>query len=181
MPSTIPQRRVAQRSKRPTGFSPAQQARYRRRVQRAWQAHCQRAGEDPADLPAHDTWYRRQLLACLQVFTTKQCDRVEDYDHLMLHFAQLAGDDAQVAYFSAAAERRHLKAIADILRRNDRPVAYAAAIAERMGFGQDLSNIPAANLRKLRIALHKDLIRHHHAPAWSTVPPPAPRSAAQEA
>lgn len=87
-------------------FTPGQQSKYRPLVERAWQAHCLRTGQNPDVDSAHETWYRQQLMDACGIYSTRQANPVQDYDVISLHFAEIAGDDKAIAYFSKASERR---------------------------------------------------------------------------
>ncbi len=135
-----------------------QQSKYRPLVERAWQWTCLRADTNPAVDSARETWYRKQLLDACGIYTTLQADPVKDYDTLMLHFAVIAGDQAAIAYFSSAAERRLLHNIRRSIESGVVTEAYVQGIARNMGYRTDLDTLPADHLWRIWNAL----IRHNH-------------------
>jgi hypothetical protein len=140
-------------------LTPRQQSIYRPLVERAWQADCQRSGCNPGADGARETWYRRQLLECLGVCTTKQCNQTDELDALLGHFAAIAGDDYWLRRASASAERRVLYVIrsklSDLARAEGRPADwnYARAIYTQMTahhlLPDNMSDCPASLLRKV--------------------------------
>jgi hypothetical protein len=98
-------------------FTPRQQPRYRALVGAAWLAHCERHGlsDDQPD-EVYKAWYQDQLTECIGMVSTVGASQVDDYDLACLHFAQIAGDENAMAYFSSSAERRMRHLISDRLR-----------------------------------------------------------------
>jgi hypothetical protein len=75
-------------------FSRGQNAKYRPVVDAAWLAHCDREGIAPNTKGSKDKWYRGELMLCLGVSSTSDCDDlVHDFDAAMLHFAIIANDE----------------------------------------------------------------------------------------
>lgn len=141
-------------------LTPRQQCKYRPLVERAWQAECLRAGENPEVDSARESWYRRQLLDACGIYTTKQADPVKDYDGLMLHFAIIAGDAGLIDYFSKASERRHLHNIRSSIESGAVTEAYVQGIARHMGYRPDLESLPADHLWRIWNALIRHNKRH---------------------
>lgn len=152
-------------------FTPAQQAIYRPLVEDAWLAHCARTGLAPNARGHRETWYRQQLNEALGVYTTKQCDPTWDLDALLVHFGQLAGNDAIVKHAAASAERRALytinRQLAELTRIEHRPVdwRYVRAVYAQMNrhhlLPDRMSDCPAGLLRKVIQALATHIRRQH--------------------
>jgi hypothetical protein len=153
-------------------LTPRQQAIYRPLVERAWQADCQRSGCHPGADGARETWYRRQLVDCLGVYTTKQCNQTTDLDALLGHFAAIAGDDYWVRRASASAERRMLWVIkaqlSGLAAAEGRPADwnYVRAIYAQMNrhhlLPELMSDCPASLLRKVIQAINTHVRRLNH-------------------
>ena len=135
-----------------------QQSKYRPLVQRAWRAHCTKTGCNPAADGAYETWYRQQLLAACGVYTTKQASPTRDFDSLMSHFGQIAGDNYWVARTAQGDEIRLRHLIAKEQSTGKIADSYIAGIIRNMGFRQRLDDMPAAHLYKV----YQALIRHNH-------------------
>jgi hypothetical protein len=101
-------------------FTRAQQGKYRPVVDAAWRRECELEGFAPNDRKARDRWYRRQLLAAADVYSTKQCNAVKDFDKVMLHFAIRAEDEYWMKRLAQADERR----VRHHLRRYMRDLEY---------------------------------------------------------
>ena len=132
----------------------AQQGKYRPLVGRAWGVTCERDGGDPADKIAKAGWYREQLMDVVGVFTTKQASPTKDFDKLMMHFAQIAGDDFWISRIAEADERRmrwqmrsHLKDLSYLL---DEPCrwSYMVGIYDQARLYSSLDEAPAEVLQK---------------------------------
>lgn len=101
-------------------FTRAQQGKYRPVVKAAWVRECGLTGLAPNDKAAYNRWYRRELLAAADVYSTKQCNAVKDFDKVMLHFAILAEDEFWMRRLAQADERR----VRHHLRRYMRDLEY---------------------------------------------------------
>ena len=147
------------RHRQQRGFMPGQQPRYRDLVARAWLAHADRAGISLDADALYEGWYRVNLMECIGVSTTARANRVEDYDRACLHFAEIAGDDNAIAYFSAAVERRIeywiTRRMRDLSLFTGRRVdwAYVRSIYSHMDLPLTLESAPAELLRKVLQAL----------------------------
>jgi hypothetical protein len=142
------------------GFSRAQQSKYRPMVTAAWTAHCAREGLDVGDKGAREAWYRKQLLECVGEYTTKALDQTDDFDQVMLHFAQVAGDDYWMEKLAHGKETRMIYLIGRRLKDLDRldapnvhTWAYARAVHDHMGLPADIEDCPAGLLWKVFQAL----------------------------
>jgi len=101
-------------------LTPAQLRRFWQAFRPAWYAHAGRSSLDPSDRAAADAW-RHAVTAeeCNGITSVKQLGN-DDFDAIMLRFAQEAGDLAAVAYWSEAAERRFRHLIKKKLAALDR-------------------------------------------------------------
>ena len=141
-------------------LSPAQQGKYRPLVARAWQAHCLRTGQNPAVDSAHETWYRKQLMDALGIYTTKQANQIKDFDCLMAHFAAIAGEVGWTLRTAEGDEIRLRFMIRREIERGGLTEQYARGIARNMGFRDNLDECPADHLRRIWIALVRHNKRH---------------------
>lgn len=139
-------------------FTPRQQFGYRALVKRAWQAHAMRSRLDPESAYDRD-WYAAQLQECLGVSSTAQANKIEDYDRACLHFAEIAGDDTAIGYFTAAVERRVVywikRRMADLsyIERQAVDWPYVRAIYSQMHLPLTMEEAPAQLLLKVFQAL----------------------------
>lgn len=141
------------------GFTPSQQPRYRELVARAWLAHSEREGIAFDADALYEDWYRANLMECIGVPSTVRANRVEDYDRACLHFAEIAGDENAMAYFSVAVERRVdywiARRMKDLALLERRPVnwAYVRSIYAHMNLPLTIDDAPAEMRRKVLQAL----------------------------
>lgn len=154
-----------------------QQSKYRPLVQRAWRAHCEQTGCSPAADGAYETWYREQLLEACGVYTSKQASPTKDFDALMAHFAQIAGDDYWITRTAQGDEIRLLHLIAQEKSRGEIDDAYIAGIIRNMGLSQRLEEMPAAHLWKIWNALVRYNRRHSSGSATLPAEPSASAAA----
>ena len=145
-------------------FTKHQQAFYRPLVKSAWLARCARTGVSPDADGAYETWYRRQLLDVCGLYTTKQASRTKDYDKLMAHFGQLAGDPYWTARAAQGDEIRLLYLINQQAERGNISQAYIEGIIRNMGYTQPLQEMPAEHLLKIYNALLRHNKRHTDGP-----------------
>lgn len=147
-------------SKQPKGFTRKQHARYYRpQIDRAWFAHCRRNNLDVGNDTAQDLWYRKELVAALGVYTTKQCDRKKDFETLMAHFEAIEGCSIQWQMKLASGDHRRLlhlvRARAQALGVTEE---YIQGIADQMGFAE-LADLYVEQLTKLLYAIDKQVRR----------------------
>ncbi len=136
-------------------FSRRQQADFRPLVQKAWLAECSRTGTAPNNRAAHESWYRRELLAGTGHYTSKDLDPVHGYDKAMLHFAIVAGNEALIDRFSKAEENRHRYILRRFLRdlswleETTIPWEYVRSMHTHANLPEDPEHCDANQLRKL--------------------------------
>lgn len=129
----------------------------------AWVLFCVRGDATVTDKAAQDAWYRKQLMASLGVYSTKQLATAADFDALCLHFATLADDDGQIAYWSGADERRAMYRLGITMRNARVDWGYITGIARKMkliaadadpaGTKAALAMLPAAHILKINTAV----------------------------
>jgi hypothetical protein len=91
--------------------------------------------------------------------STVGASQVDDYDLACLHFAQIAGDDNAISYFSASAERRMRHLISDRIRSISALEGwtcdwhYVRSIYEHMNLPLTIDEAPAKLLWKVFQAL----------------------------
>ena len=141
-------------------FSPGQQGKYRPLVARAWQAHCLRANQNPDVDSARETWYRKQLMDALGIYTTKQANVTKDFDRLMEHFAAIAGDEHWTLRTAEGDERRLRYLIRREIERSGVTEQYVQGIARNMGFRDNLDECPGDHLWRIWNALKRHNKRH---------------------
>jgi hypothetical protein len=131
------------------GFSPRQQAVYRRIVEDAWKA----ASHDVKDQVAKERWYREVLHEKLGVFTSKQLNKSGDFERACAAFEEIAGNSIywQLRVNAAPLERMRLKLRA-IVREHDIEEEYIAGVSRQM-FDTHPSNLKPEQLNKLIAAL----------------------------
>lgn len=133
---------------------------YRPLVDAAWRVHCGRtAGADLTDKIAKDRWYRKALLDAAGIHTTKEIRQNDttSFEALCLHFAVIACDAEQIAYWSTAEERRALWGLEQNMKRAGLDWAYVKGIAKAMHLldanMMEIKDLPAEHIRKLSVAL----------------------------
>jgi hypothetical protein len=140
-------------------FTPAQQGKYRPIVNRAWHVHCDRTSQAPNAPLAFRCWYEQQLMEVLGVPTTRNAGHKAQFEICMLWFAQIAGEDREIAYWSSAAERTMQYLITQRLDElswlEHRPHdwRYARAIYAHMNLPLSMDEAPAMCLWKVFQAL----------------------------
>ena len=135
----------------------AQLRRFWQAFRPAWLAHAGRSGLDSSDRAAAESW-RHSVTAeeCHGITSVKRLGN-DDFDAIMLRFAIEAGDEAAIAYWAPAAERRlrHLirRKLASLDRlepgRHHGP-AYLAGILRQSNIlspHATLDDLPADHLR----------------------------------
>lgn len=150
-----------------------QQSKYRPLVQRAWRSHCEQTGCSPAADGAYETWYRQQLVDSCGIYTTKQASPTKDFDALMAHFAQIAGDIYWIERAAQGDEIRLRHLIRQEQVRGQISDDYINGIARNMGYNQASHDMPAAHLWKIWNAL----VRYNRRHSSGRVTPPAEPSA----
>lgn len=151
------------------GFNGPQQSKYRPMVKLAWLAHCQKTGIFPNAKGEQDAWYRDELMECIGENTTSRCNKAEDFDIVMRHFATLAGDEYWPARISDSPERRYRFLIGQRLAQmgeldgSHYAWSYALGILRHMypntKFAGEINDCPAPILRKVFIALDRQAAR----------------------
>jgi hypothetical protein len=145
-------------------FTPRQQQRYRRLLNEAFEAHCERTGLNADADGLFDTWKREALFELTGETTSSALNHVDDYDVVCMHLATIAGNEADISYFAEAAERRcrrRIKLMMDLLSGLEaRAVdwAYVRTIADHMHL-PDLADCPALLMRKVIAALDPHIRR----------------------
>jgi hypothetical protein len=142
-----------------SGFSPKQQAIYRRLVEDAWREVC----DDPRDARAKDNWYRKTLRDELGVYSSKQLNKSGDFERACAAFEIVAGKSVywQLRANSGPLERMRRK-LKDFVQENDVSEDYLAGISRQM-FDTHPSNLDAPKLNKLIAAVKIHLGRHAEA------------------
>ena len=153
-------------------FSRKQQSHYRPLVKKAWAATCARAGQSPNNKGAFEVWYRDQLMDSMQVYTTKELNQADDFDRLMGHFAEIAGDEYWIDRLSRGKERRMIHLIKGKLKDldtadpgNKHTWAYAMSIYDHMHLPAQIEECPAQLLWKVYQALDTHVRRLNSQPA----------------
>jgi hypothetical protein len=130
------------------GFTRGQQKVYRPLVDAAWRQRCRetRTIGNLADAVAKDVWYRNQLLDECGIYTTKQADRVKDFDKLIVHFEALSHSgiywSLRVIHNDVRVARKLLN---DHIREFDVDVDYVRGIARKAGYSAALESIEDAS------------------------------------
>lgn len=144
-------------------FSDKQQKRYRILVA---QAYAEEAARLQGELPRKEEWRRQFNVAITGHYSTQEMNRTDDYDKIMFELAILANDDRQIAYFSAAAERR----IGYIIKKQFLPDLeyleqtsidwkYIQGICKQMHVPDNINDCPAELLLKVLWALDTHIRR----------------------
>ncbi len=153
-----------------------QRLRYFPLQHRAWAAHCDQNGLDASDHKAEQAWRHAEQLSVTGKESTGAMDPIKDFDAMMLHWAQIAGDDAEIKYWSAAVERRMKRrvriAMQQLAELEGRVVTwdYVRAIQYQMNIPSDFEDCPAELLWKVYQALdtHVRRLRNRKAAANQT-------------
>jgi len=152
-------------------LKPNQRPMFFTAVRAAWMEHIAQHGLAD-NLEQMDAWYRDEMAKVChaeglgelegegRVDSIKKLDHVAGFDAVMLHFAIIAQDDRQIAWFSSAVERRFRHIIKGFLKELSalemRQVdwAYAAQILAPAGqLPPSLENCPVDMLRVVVQAL----------------------------
>jgi hypothetical protein len=144
------------------GFTPRQQAVYRKIVEDAWSAFCRQhystrdhwsVGAARSDRVAKEHWYREVLHTELGVFTTKQLNKTGDFEKACAAFEIIGGQSIywQLRVTAGPVERARLE-LKDLARIHDLEEHYINGISNQM-FGTHASNLDATKLNKLVAAL----------------------------
>jgi hypothetical protein len=143
---------------------------YRPLVKRAWLRYCLENDLDETDRPTHETWYRKQLLDAVRVWTTKQLKTEAEHDAVLLHFAILAGDQAMINRVSGSEERRALWRLRSTAKKAGVTDAYIAGIQRKMGYdGRALEHLPAEIVLKINTAVYLYMLRQQRKEATADV------------
>lgn len=140
-------------------FSRKQNAHYRPLVARAWIAECHHSGQAPNDKAACDAWYRRQLHEAGNWDSTTECDKVKDFDAVMLHFAILANDEHWINKIAFADNQRLIYIIEQRLQMighlegTTLTWSYAQSIYRHMQLPAQIQDCPPQLLWKVLQAL----------------------------
>ena len=131
------------------GFSPRQQAVYRKIVDDAWRA----VAHDVRDQVAKERWYRDTLHEKLGVYTSKQLGKTGDFERACAAFEELAGNSIywQLRVNAAPLERMRLK-LRHLVKEHDIEESYLNGVSRQM-FDTHPSNLDATRLNKLIAAL----------------------------
>lgn len=147
-------------------LSRSQQIPFRKVVEQAWSAHCDRSlGSVYGDKLDRRKWYESELYKAAKVTSTK-CKKftAREFDLLCLHFAVLSGQNDQIDYWSKAEERRLLWIISRQAEACSLPIMYVQQIAVHMGLFSGsllcLSDLPKTSLWRIAIALNLYAKRH---------------------
>ncbi len=132
---------------------------------RAWLTHAARTGADPHDRGAEEKWRYQETFSVLSVESITQIDPVDGFDRIMLHWAQILGDDREITYWITAPERRmkrRLRIAMQQLAQLESLVItwdYVRGILDRMKLPTDIDECPADLLRKAYQALDTHIRR----------------------
>lgn len=145
--------------KKRRGFTPGQQGRFRPLVEQAWRAHSERYGRtttgslfptddskaaQKAEQAAFRQWYEDELESCTGNRTTAACDRRRDFETVMAHFEQIAGNSIYwTTRVYGADARRVAWNIQEICRSNEVDEDYMRGMARRMLRLDETSPLPA--------------------------------------
>ncbi len=148
-----------------SGFSPKQQAIYRRLVEDAWCSICQggRGLSAATDRCAKDNWYRETLKEKLGVYTSKQLNKSGDFERACAEFEIIAG---KAIYWQLRANvgplERMRRKLSEFVKEHDVTDDYLEGISRQM-FDTHPSNLDATQLNKLIAAVEIHLGRHAEA------------------
>ena len=133
------------------GFTPRQQAVYRKLVDLAWRA----VADDIRDQVAKGRWYRETLRDSLGVFTSKQLNKTGDFEKACAAFEEIAGADIywQLRVTAGPIERAR-RELSHLSRQHDIEESYIAGIARQM-FKTHTTNLNAGQLNDIIVALKK--------------------------
>ncbi len=149
---------------KPRGFTRQQQPWYRSLLAQAFEVDCERRGLNPNVDCLFDSWKEDQLESVTGHRTSAELNHNDDYDCVMLHLAQIAGDENAIEHFSTNAERtvrwRIARQMESLAKLEGYPVdwGYVRKIADHMHL-PEFDDCPALLLRKLVIALDKQIKR----------------------
>jgi hypothetical protein len=144
-------------------MTPSQNKVFRPLVKAAWQR------QSPG--VAQDHFYRAELITEFGIWSTSELPTpipAAQFDRLLLHFAQLAGDEYWLGRLAASQERRALWRLEQIMARQNVTWQYVHGIAEQMGFvcaassigpRQAVADLPAEHVVKLCQALTYHTVR----------------------
>lgn len=143
-----------------------QLAQFWRLFGRAWKAYAAGVGENATDHAAADAWRKEQILEATGCFSLKEVDRGAGFTRLMLHLAQVVGDDGLISHFATNGERQMRHLIGEKLvqlgaleggRKLD--WTYVKGIAARMDLPLSLEDCPAELLHPILVALDTQIRR----------------------
>jgi len=149
-------------------ITPAQRSRFFPAMHAAWREHCRLSGGDANDIHAREAWYRDQLAEVLTVRSLQQVNHTDDFDRIMLHWAEVAGDDRAIAYFCDSLERRYRYIVGNmlvnlsIMEGRDLGWEYVEHVYQHMGHGgwpSRIEDAPAKLLQKVIAALDTHIRR----------------------
>lgn len=134
---------------------------------RAWLTHAARIGQFGVhiDRAQEDAWYRQEMHELLGVDSVKDLHPVEDFDRIMLHWAQIIGDDREIHYWTTAQERRMkrririaMQQLAD-LQGCTVSWGYVRSIQYHMNIPEQIDECPVELLHKVYQALDTQVRR----------------------
>jgi hypothetical protein len=150
---------------------------FQRLAKRAWQKCAMPMGFAVGSEKDAAEWRRNERLAATGKSDIHQVEKVGEFEALMLHFAQIVGDDQEIAYWSAPVERRYRHLIREKLVALTRATGtlhdwkYARGIMNAMHLAENFDDVPATQLLPVFQALDTHLRRvlrrageHPHAP-----------------
>jgi hypothetical protein len=146
-------------------ISDSQRSKFFALQHRAWLADCERARRSPDNREQEEAWRHDEMRKLLGIESVRDLDPIEGFERLMFHWAEITGDDAEIAYWASALERRYkhvIRAKLDELSRVEQKTvswAYVCAIAYRMHLPLSLDECPADMLWPLLQALDTHIRR----------------------
>jgi hypothetical protein len=134
----------------------------------AWLNHCKASGLAPNNKVAEDAWYRKELIDGLGIWSSKEVSPKDPdmFDRLCLRFATISGDAEQIAYWTAADERRAIWRLEATMKNAKVGEGYVVGIARNMGFLRDncgfesIKDLPAEQILKINTAVFIYMKRH---------------------
>jgi hypothetical protein len=133
---------------------------------RAWQTYAKGVGENANDHAAANAWRREQIAEATGEVSLKDVDRGTGYTRLMMHLAQIVGDDDLISKFATNAERqmRHvigekLVILGELEGGQKLGWSYVKGIGVRMDLPLSFEECPAELLFPILCALDKQIRR----------------------
>lgn len=140
-------------------------AKYFALQHRAWQAHAYVAELPIGDKFRENSWRKEEMLKEVGVDSFSLLDHLNDFDRIMLHWAIIAQDDGEIAYWTRAEERRYRHLIKERMQELAwiEKCVYdwhtVRRILDHMNLCERIEDCPAEHLRTVFMALDTHLRR----------------------